>query len=85
MNHRTVPDFWDAYQDLPTHIQRKADKNFELLKANPAHPSLRFKKVRDDLWSVRIGLSYRALATRSGEDMLWFWIGHHLGSRSILS
>jgi hypothetical protein len=69
---------------LPAHVQRKADKKFELLKSNPAHPSLRFKKVTDDLGSVRVGLSYRVLATRSDDAMLWFWIGHHSDYDEIL-
>jgi len=29
---------------LPKPIQKLADKNFELLKTNPFHPSLHFKK-----------------------------------------
>lgn len=77
MTHRTTPDFWDHYDELPAHIQEKADKNFELLKDNPSHPSLHFKKITDDLWSVRVGLSYRALGTKSGDELIWFWIGSH--------
>jgi hypothetical protein len=30
-----------------------------------------------DVWSARIGLHYRALATESGSDLVWFWIGPH--------
>jgi len=29
------------------------------------------------LWSVRIGLHYRALAIEDDEDLLWIWIGSH--------
>jgi hypothetical protein len=46
------------------------------LKADARHPSLHFKKVGRN-WSVRIGLHYRALAVEEGQDILWFWIGHH--------
>ena len=28
-------------------------------------------------WSVRIGLSHRALAYQDGDDFIWFWIGRH--------
>ncbi len=57
-------------------IQKLARKNFELLKENPRHPSLRFKKV-GEYRSVRIGLHYRALAVVEGDDFIWFWIGGH--------
>jgi hypothetical protein len=52
------------------------DKNFELLKADPHHPSLHFKKI-GQLWSVRVGLSYRALGLDNGDTVIWFWIGSH--------
>ncbi len=38
------PDFWKCYHNLPTEIQKRADKAFALLKENPRHPSLRFEK-----------------------------------------
>jgi hypothetical protein len=40
------------------------------------HPSLHFKQV-GRLWSVRVGLHYRALAAESDSEMVWFWIGTH--------
>ena len=74
--HRTTPGFWECYWRLPGEIRRLADKNFELLKENPNHPSLQFKKV-GKLWSARIGLAYRALAVKDGQDFIWVWIGTH--------
>lgn len=53
-----------------------ADNAFALLKKNPQHPSLHFKRI-GPVHSVRVGLHYRALATQEGQDMLWFWIGTH--------
>ena len=47
-----------------------------MLVENPAHPSLRFKKV-GKLWSARVGRDYRALAVADGEDFTWVWIGAH--------
>ena len=47
-----------------------------MLKANPSHPSLHFKKV-GRFWSVRVGINYRALAIDDGEDFIWVWIGTH--------
>lgn len=77
MNHRTTPDFWDHYRQLPENIQERADRNFEFLNADSRHPSLHFKKVTDDLWSARVGLDYRALGADEGDTVMWFWIGPH--------
>lgn len=74
--HRTTPQFWERFYALPELIQHLARKNFELLKANPSHPSLHFKKV-GQYWSARVGLSHRALAVEDGIDFIWVWIGSH--------
>ena len=42
MKHFTLPRFWQYYQKLPRDIQELADKNYELLKSDPNHPSLHF-------------------------------------------
>ena len=76
MNHFATPEFWFYYRQLPENIRVLADKNFELLKDNPWHPSLHLKKI-DIFWSVRIGLRYRALAKDRIEGLAWFWIGSH--------
>jgi hypothetical protein len=76
MKHITTPRFWRAYDHLPESVRELADKNYALLKENPQHPSLHFKKV-GDYWSVRVGRNYRALAVESSEGMAWFWIGPH--------
>ena len=76
MKHFASPDFWKAYSLLPSSIKRKADKNYELLKNDPYHPSLHFKKI-NNYWSVRIGLGYRALGVDIDDGVLWFWIGSH--------
>jgi hypothetical protein len=76
--HRATPQFWDRLDRLPESVQNLARRNFELLKQNPSHPSLRFKKV-GQFCSARVGLSYRALAVRDGPDFIWVWIGDHDG------
>lgn len=76
MIHRTTERFWRCYQRLPEEIRKLADKSFELLKKNPRHPSLQFKKV-GELWSARVGQAHRALAAEDDEDFIWVWIGTH--------
>jgi hypothetical protein len=74
--HRTTARFWNHFAHLPDSVQRVARQNFELLKTNPTHPSLHFKKV-GTLWSVRAGLNHRALAVEDGREFIWVWIGPH--------
>ena len=76
MNHFASPDFWFHHRQLPPEIRDLADKNFELLKQNPRHPSLRLKKA-GVFYSARVGLHHRVLAKERGEGLVWFWIGHH--------
>ncbi len=84
MRHFASSDFWLAYRRLPEPVRSLADKNYELLKTNPQHPSLHFKKV-GQLWSVRIGLRYRALAIEVDEGLLWFWIGSHADYDALIN
>ena len=76
MRHIASPRFWASYQGLPVDVRDLADKNFALLKSDPRHPSLHFKRV-GRFWSARIGDHYRALGTEVNEGILWFWIGTH--------
>ena len=87
MNHRTLPRFWQLYRQLPKEARELADKNFDLLKSDPSHPSSHFKKVDDakQLWSVRIGIQYRALGIEKPEGIVWIWIGTHAEYDKLLS
>jgi hypothetical protein len=38
VKHRANPKFWQFYVQLPDEIQRLADENYALLKADPGHP-----------------------------------------------
>ncbi len=79
MISRVRPSFWRYYRDLDPKIQTAARNSYGLFETNPAHPSLRFKKLagHDRIWSVRINQSVRALAERNGDTVIWFWIGSH--------
>jgi hypothetical protein len=76
VNHFASPDFWFHHRQLPPEMRDLADKNFELLKQNPRHPSLRLKKA-GVFYSARVGLYHRVLAKERSEGLVWFWIGHH--------
>lgn len=84
MKHYASLSFWECYEKLPKNIQDLADKNFNLLKEDPQHPSLHLKKI-DRFWSVRIGKKHRSIAVETEKGYLWFWIGTHAEYDKLLS
>lgn len=74
--HQTTNRFWKCFASLSEPVQKTSKKNFALLKENPSHPSLHFKKI-GKLWSARVGMNHRALAHEDDENFIWVWIGHH--------
>ena len=79
-------EFWEQYEKLPSKIQDLADSKFALWTNDPNHASLEFKKVKGkpDWWSVRIGLTYRALCIRIDDKCNWFFIGSHADCDSLM-
>lgn len=61
---------------FPDRVRERADRAFALLRRDPRHPSLRFKKVAD-FWSVRINRDFRALGIEDADGIVWIWIGSH--------
>lgn len=82
--HYTNRKFWLYYEKLPKNIQQIADVSYQLLKTNPQHPSLHFKKV-DKYWSVRVGRNYRALGIEVKNGILWFWTGTHAEYNNLIN
>lgn len=74
--HRTTTRFWKHLEKLPKAVRQLAEKKFELLRNNPSHPSLHFKKT-GKVWAARIDRNHRAIALKDGEDFIWIWIGKH--------
>ena len=77
MKSRTHRRFWREFNGLPGHVQCLAREKFQLWLRDPFHPSMQFKPLFGNVWSVRIGDSYRALARRERDMAVWFWIGIH--------
>jgi hypothetical protein len=76
VRHRANPRFWDCYRKLPEDVRRLADESWRLLRRDPKHPSLHFKKI-GRFWSARVGLHFRALAVEHEDTLVWFWVGSH--------
>jgi mRNA-degrading endonuclease RelE of RelBE toxin-antitoxin system len=76
---RTTREFRKAFASLPHDVRRQAKRAYRLFRTDPRHPSLRFKKVDEEgnVYSVRIGLGYRALGVMEDSIVVWFWIGSH--------
>ncbi len=71
-------DFLNAYRKLPHEIRELARASYRRFREDPNHPGLHFKRLQGtDLYSVRIGISHRALGTMTGDTITWFWIGSH--------
>jgi hypothetical protein len=62
MKSFTSRRFREMYANLPSDIQRRADRAYLLFRRNPSHPGLHFKRVDDNtpIYSVRVGIGYRA-------------------------
>ncbi|NEQ46538.1 MAG: hypothetical protein F6K00_24550 [Leptolyngbya sp. SIOISBB] len=83
--HYATQRFWQCYDQLPKDVQRTADECYKLLKINPLHPSLHFKKLGKKYWSVRAGLKHRALGVEVKNGISWFWIGTHADYDKLIS
>jgi len=87
MNSYLTEDFLPCFQALPQDVREKARKNYRLWQRNPNHPSLHFKQVHptEPVYSVRVGIGWRALGLRKGKDIYWFWIGSHANYDKLVS
>jgi hypothetical protein len=76
---RANPRFWKAFSELSTAVQEQARHAYKLFATNPAHPSLRFKKVHRErpIYSARINAAYRVVGVLRGDTIIWFWAGDH--------
>ena len=79
MKSETLPSFWENYHALTRQTKNQARKAFFLWRENPFYPSLYFKCINaeENIWSVRVSKSYRAIGVLDGDTVTWFWIGNH--------
>ena len=66
------------YKKLSLNIQKKADKQFELLLTNYRHPSLRSRKMgKGDVFEARIDRHYRFTFQILEEEIYILTVGPH--------
>lgn len=87
MQSHTTAAFRALLAAAPPTIQAKAQAAYRLWAQNPAHPSLRYKKVHGTMpiYSVRIDRDWRAVGTLQEGAMVWFWIGAHDDYQRLLA
>lgn len=79
MRSQLTAEFRRLFAKLPADVQQRARDTYRHWKVNPAHPGLQFKRVhpRLPIYSVRIGIGWRAVGLREGDSIVWYWIGSH--------
>lgn len=72
-------DFRRLFAALPSPVQRRARNAYALWKDDSGHAGLQFKRVHpsEPIYSVRVGIGWRALGVVEGDVIIWFWIGSH--------
>ena len=87
MKSRLTEDFIARFSRLPSLIRKQARNGYRRWKADPNHPGLVFKRIhaREPIYSVRIGLGWRAVGLMEGDSMTWFWIGSHAEYDKLIS
>jgi hypothetical protein len=79
LNSVTTEAFRRLYAAATPQRRAQIKRAFQLWRENPAHPSLRFKKVHatQSIYSARVDLDWRALGVLEGDTVVWFWVGPH--------
>lgn len=79
MRSKRSREFRQLLASLPADARFQAHAAYSMFAKDPFHGGLQFKRVgvRRNIWSVRVGLHYRAVGLREGETITWYWIGTH--------
>lgn len=72
MTSRTTERFRKAFAQLPPQVQEQARQTYRLFRRNPQHFRLRYGQVHPILpiYSARVGIHYRAVGTRDGDEII---------------
>ena len=86
MKSVTTEKFRSLFASAPADRKARIKSAFSLWQENPAHPSLRFKKVHPRLpvYSARVDLDWRAVGMLEDDTLVWFWVGPHPQYEALL-
>ena len=79
MISKTNPQFWKCFRQLPDTVKVQAFNAYRKWRRNSYERGLHFKQVgqASPIYSVRIGLDWRAMGIKKDNKIIWFWIGSH--------
>ncbi len=79
MTSETTEVFRNRLRELPNEVRALARRTYARWQSDSHHPSLQFKRVHasEPIYSVRIGLHWRAICILEDDAAIWFWIGSH--------
>ncbi len=86
MISHTTERFRKAFRELSPQVQRRGRQIFRMWKNDPWHPIFHFKQIHPTkpIYSIRVGLGWRALGVKQGDYLIWFWIGSHADYDNLL-
>lgn len=86
MKSVTTEKFRLLFASAPLKRQARIRGAYRRWQEDPAHPSLRFKKVhpRFPIYSARVDLDWRAVGVLEDETIVWFWVGPHSQYEALL-
>ena len=79
MHIEAAETFLKLYKKMPEEIKEQAKKALELLRGNPAHPSLGHKQMagQKDIYELRVSQNYRITYQKIGNIAYLRKIGTH--------
>lgn len=76
-----TPKFKKHYKQFPLSLQKKVNSKLKYLSENPAHPSLRTKRIKGSkgLWESSVNMDVRIIWKYEGSSIIFTVdIGHHV-------
>jgi len=82
MHLEATDTFLRRYKKLPADIKERTKKALGLLETDPAHPSLRHKKMagREDIFEMSVTQNYRLTCQKIGDTIFL----RKVGTRDLL-
>lgn len=86
MISKTTEQFRNQLREMPDAVRALARKAYSRWQSDPRHPSLQFKRIhsREPIYSVRIGIHWRAVCVLENDTAIWFWIGSHAAYDALI-
>ncbi|RJP26024.1 MAG: hypothetical protein C4527_16055 [Candidatus Omnitrophota bacterium] len=86
MKSKITRDFRKRFEKMSQSVQEQVKQTYMLWQTDPYHGSFQFKRVSHSqpIYSIRIGIGYRALGLREGDVIYWYWIGSHAEYNELL-